>query len=576
MLLLTFIIGAIPMFNLAGWVRQYGIEIPSRDDWEMAPLIVKAHTGELRFDDIFAQQQEGRTVLPKLVFILSAAGGHWDVRDLMMLSVVLCVLTAVGLYFLLRRSGLSPVAVAICWWLSVLFICSPAQFELWLLAEGCPSFMPAFFIVASLCTIETRWSTAVKFAVCAVLAMASSFTVPNGLLAWGLTFPVHLLRGGTARWKSWSVAWLGACALCATGYFWGYSKPAYLPDFAPTVSLLDYARFILIFLGGGIAYASKDHTVALATAFGSLALALFLAAVGCIAARWRERQFVRRTLPWIALGGYSIGSAMLASLGRIGFGAAYALASRYVTFALYLTVADIALFAIIGGELLRTRPTLPRRAAVSTAALALISLYLFLHHLCFPRTLYFLRGGSANDRLARGAFLFSPVLDTLDVISRTNYPRAKFAREREIALDDHHLIRPPLIRTTRVEEIAHAAADGRVASGWGDVLRVVDAEHLGASGWAALNAKGRPADCVALAYRTASSNGWILFALSDAVQTRLEVTKRLHNKNLLWSGWEATFPRAAIPPGAQLSAWAVDADEPKLYQLRDHFPATLP
>ena len=36
----------------------------------------------------------GRTVLPKLIFLLSAAGSHWDVRQLMMLSVICCWLTA--------------------------------------------------------------------------------------------------------------------------------------------------------------------------------------------------------------------------------------------------------------------------------------------------------------------------------------------------------------------------------------------------------------------------------------------------------------------------------------------------
>src|SRR5437763_7414561 len=109
----------------------------------MAPLIVNAHTGHLKWADIFAQQQEGRTVLPKLIFILSAADGHWDVRDQMMLSVVCCWLTAAGIFILLLRSGLRVGAVAICFWLAVLAIFSLAQFELWIFASGFPSFFPA-------------------------------------------------------------------------------------------------------------------------------------------------------------------------------------------------------------------------------------------------------------------------------------------------------------------------------------------------------------------------------------------------------------------------------------------------
>src|SRR5437016_24700 len=124
------------MVHVTYLVRHYGVEVPTLDDWEMAPLIVKAHTGQLRFADIFEQQEEARTVLPKLIFVLSAARGHWDVRDQMMLSVICCWLTAAGIFILLLRSGLRVGAVAICFWLAVLAILSLAQFELWIFASG--------------------------------------------------------------------------------------------------------------------------------------------------------------------------------------------------------------------------------------------------------------------------------------------------------------------------------------------------------------------------------------------------------------------------------------------------------
>jgi hypothetical protein len=50
---------------------------------------------------------------------------------------------------------------------------------------------------------------------------------------------------------------------------------------------------------------------------------------------------------------------------------------------------------------------------------------------------------------------------------------------------------------------------------------------------------------------------------------RFEIVKRLGTMELLWTGWSATLPRSAFPPEAKLSFWAVDADEPRLYQLTD-------
>ena len=97
---LIWLVALGPMLHLTYLVRHYAVEVPTLDDWEMAPLIVDAHNSHLQWASIFAQQQEAHTVLPKLIFILFAAGGHWDVRDQMMLSVVCCWLTIAGLFFL--------------------------------------------------------------------------------------------------------------------------------------------------------------------------------------------------------------------------------------------------------------------------------------------------------------------------------------------------------------------------------------------------------------------------------------------------------------------------------------------
>ncbi len=107
-------VGLIPALYFASWVHRYGVAVPKFDDWDVATLISKAHSGQLSLGDLFAQQQEGRTILPKLLFLLSTIRGGWDVRNSMALSVPTCTLTAVGIFLLLRQSRLSVFAVAIC------------------------------------------------------------------------------------------------------------------------------------------------------------------------------------------------------------------------------------------------------------------------------------------------------------------------------------------------------------------------------------------------------------------------------------------------------------------------------
>jgi hypothetical protein len=548
-------------------VRHCGVEVPTLDDWAMAPLIVKAHTGQLKFIDIFAQQQEARTVLPKLIFILSVARGHWDVRDLMMLSVISCWLTTAGAFILLRRAGLGLGAVAICFWLIVLSIFSPAQFELWIFASGFPSFLPALFLVCALAGAGTLRSTPARFFACVMLAVASSFTLANGLLAWGLTFPTLLLMQRPSRWRPWLGLWLGACALCATIYFWGYAKPAYLPQFAPAVPPLEYARFVLAFLGGSLAYSFGDHA-AVATFFGGLQLVLYLLALVYTAQRIRDRAFLAKVLPWFALGLYSIGSAGLAALGRIGYGAAYALSSRYVTFSLYLTVAVIALIAIIGREILLSRPANRSRVWLVVTSLILVITYLVPYKACAANTQFFLRFLSRKDRLARAAVLFSASLDTSDVIKKTAFPNnADPVVQNAAALDRLKLIRPPLLQTNRLSAMPHEVADQKDTAGSCESRTPVGGELFRATGWATLNAKGRPADSVLVAYQDPRDQEWIAVTISDSFEMRSDIMKRFRNLDQLWSGWSATFPRNAFPPDARLSFWAVDADEPRLYQL---------
>ncbi|HMG04076.1 MAG TPA: hypothetical protein VK581_01365, partial [Chthoniobacterales bacterium] len=496
------------------------------------------------------------------------ARGHWDVRDQMMLSVISAWLTAAGVFILLRRSQLNLAAVAVCFWLAVLSIFSPAQYEVWIFASGFPSFLPALLLVAGLVAIGGGLSAGWKFFICAALAAASSFTLPHGLLAWALTFPALLLMQRVPRWRFWLSFWLAACAVCSMIYFWGYEKPPYHPPFAPSAAPYEYVLFVLEFLGGGLAYSSIGRAGFVASAFGFLQLALYLFALVFALRRFRERAFLAKTVSWFALGFYSLGSAFLAALGRVGFGASYALASRYVTFSLYLTVAVIALLAIISGEIIRSRPSKRCRVWVIGAGLVLAASFLVPYKFCSTNTLFFLRALSAKDRLARGAVLFSAALDTSEAIKKTAYPNATIVVQNAAALDRLKLIRPPLVRTNHLNALSLENADGKHASGSCETLALLP-ELYRASGWAVLNAKGRPADCVLVAYQDPGLKEWIACAISDSFAMRPEIVKRFRSMDQLWAGWTATFSRSAIPPGAQLSFWAVNADEAKLYRLED-------
>ena|SRR3989440_699986 len=57
-LLLIWIVALVPMIYLMLFVRHYGVNVPIFDDWAMAPLIVKAHSGQLHVADIFSSNRK--------------------------------------------------------------------------------------------------------------------------------------------------------------------------------------------------------------------------------------------------------------------------------------------------------------------------------------------------------------------------------------------------------------------------------------------------------------------------------------------------------------------------------------
>ncbi len=562
---LTFLIAAIPAFYATSWVLRYSVDVPTKDDWDMAPIILKAHSHTLRFADLFEQQQEARTVLPKTIFVLSASGQHWNVRNLMLLSVAFCAATAAGVYRLLLRTGMGLGSAAICFWLASLVIFSAAQFEVWLWASGFPSFMPALFLIGALNFLETKFSIGAKFGLCATCAIASSFTLPHGLLLWGLIFPILLLGGTVRKWAWWAIAWCALTALCAAVYFHGYAKPTYLPEFAPAVSALDYVRYFFAFLGGEFAFSLSEHRAALALAVGVVLFVIFLATFGYALAHRRDLVLWRSTLPWFALGGYSIGSALLAMLGRVAYGLDSALSSRYVTFSLYLTIAVVALLAIVGHELWRARPSRVLALAYCSLGAIACGVFLTLYDLSSYRCVKFMEGNFAKTRLLHAAVVFSQVLDTSAAIKQSSNPALDFIRAHAAALGEWKLLRPRLVRSPNVSDL-RASPNEQFLAGRLEEIEPLDAEHLRASGFAVLQAKGRSADAVVLTYE-APGGGAIAFALSDAVMNRRDVVRELHDKGKAYSGWSATFSRAAVPEGAKISAWAVDAKIPKLYRL---------
>src|SRR6266850_3311116 len=124
-LAIAFVAAAVPLLFLIYLLHRYAVDVPAWDDWEMVPIIARAHTGQPFLQNLFQQQQESRTVIPKLLVVLLAAFGHWHLTYEMALSVIVSSATVVGIYLVLRQSALGPRVTAIGLFLATLLTFAP-------------------------------------------------------------------------------------------------------------------------------------------------------------------------------------------------------------------------------------------------------------------------------------------------------------------------------------------------------------------------------------------------------------------------------------------------------------------
>jgi hypothetical protein len=322
-------------------------------------------------------------------------------------------------------------------------------------------------------------------------------------------------------------------------------------------------RYFLAFLGGEFTFSVRENRAGMAIGAGVVLLAIFLAALlssfvrRCDATQWRQR------LPWFALGGYSLGAACLATLGRVGFGFDSALSSRYVTFSLYLTVAVVVLVALAGKAMWNSEVSAGTTAAFWTSCVAVLAASAFLYNAAHDRCVRLMQGSWADTRSFRSAVMFSHAIDTSDALQRSGNPPPAVLRAHAANLDDLQLLRPRLVRSA---EITSLASESGGATGKLETIAPIEDGRVRAAGFAQLVRERRSADAVLLAYETPDGK-WTAFEISDGVTRRRDIA---HAAGDQYQGWTATFPRAAVPAGARISAWALDADGPKLYRLEQN------
>ena len=548
----------LPAIFIVICVSKYGVNVPYGDEWLMIPFLAKDHDHQLAWADLYQQHNEHRIVIPKAIYLAFGRFTHWNLHAEMYFSILLCLGTSVGIYYLLRKTlQLSQRRLLLTWIGCNLFIFSPTQAENWLWGFQLQMFIPNLCLVAALLALNMDRGWGMRFSLAAFATVIATFSFGNGLLLWPAGALCLLLR---RERLSHITAWIAFCVVVVVVYFTGYI-PAPNKSHPLTGGWLDYPLYFFVFLGATL---SRDTFLLRSVITGVAALIVF----GLVMTHFLRCNNItlRRAAPWIAMGSYAIASAALASWTRVHGGPAQAGDSRYITISQNLYLALMALFVLLGSAAEPDRP--PIGKWVQSARVPVLTAIVILLLMSFPAGIAHMEVLQRFTGTGLAALQFSRTMDTKELLGRQLLlpVQVKDPDDYIAKLDRLGFLDTRFETGGTMKDAEDRPVRATTEFGATNQLAPADSQHLLMRGWAFLRDRGTPAPAVVLAFR--EGRQWHAFDICKTGESRRDIAERFHSRNYLTTGWSRTFSRDKLPPNTEfVSAWAIDPFAALAYKL---------
>jgi hypothetical protein len=547
-------------------VASLWVAAPHWDQWDYEGVtLAKFYNHSLSVADLFAQHNESRIALPRLLTLLYAPLTGWDIRYEIALTILCAVLLAIGLNLLaLRDYHLSLRQRLCCVVVADIAVLSCAQWEVFLF--GAYYFIvPTLAVVWALVIKQTSWSQTKKTSAWIILSLAATFSYANGVLVWLFVAGAILApepRAHEKKRKLWALA--GYCSIgfiTIVAYFASYIRPSGHPSIVGSV--LDPLRVILHYLawiGAPLGAGALERSLAI----GAVLLLSFLVISGYIIAKLRSEALSSSTFAWLLIATFVLTTGLAVSVGRSGFGIEQALASRYETFSTALLPTMCPLVLLCGNLVLRRLRE--ENKVYCTVALSFIAGGCFVLF-ALNSTHAWVDAKNYGDvrRRAKLAVEFVSVIPDNPQLA-LSYPAPEKIISLCNQLSPHHLpfVTEPGKAIARLVKETTPSGDG--TNGFLDrVLDKGDGQVI-VTGWAILKDRKKPADGVLLVWK--GDDGRVKPVSVVLVNGRRpDVASALANGQILWSGFDSPISKANFPGPGVIAAWAIDSDRYSAYQL---------
>lgn len=555
--------------------KKNWINIPIWDEWDTPGLALLHYArGTLTWQDLFAQHNESRKLVPRLIHIAIASVAGWDVRQGMVLTFLCaCAASAYALAYLRRRASVSLSEVLVPWLLINLFLFAPSEYENFLCGFTFEIFIP-FLCLFSCCAINlTRWPLPLKTVCNSLLALISTYTFAHGMLLWAFAIPIPTReeRSRGSRFFLLSYAVYVAIGIVSIAcYFVGYQRPEILPPPANLAQIGQVLEFVFVWLGAVV-----RSPLVNARLCGGLASLLIIAAVaGTFAVLRKDKERWRAYYPWLLLLAFALSSGALTAIGRVNIGVVDDIffntsfngfsSIRYNATSVFVYVAVIGLVFNLYEDRIRSQPLLRWRFLICVAVCYTLLAVAWIEMLSNEWTR--VKEFQTNRRRARTAVIWSNALPkNPEIFLAYPYPDGFPLRVEQMRAAG--LLKLPQVSNSLRQAIANAPAGANLETGRVEIAERRPDDRSWFRGWARNPLKHAGADYAVLGWQEAD-NSFHLFTAIPTGRVRPELAE-LYGPLSRKAGFEQEIETSNLPPGGvTIKGWAIDWDAQQAFPMQ--------
>ena len=444
---------------------EHWVNIPIWDEWD-TPGVAILHAAEhtLSWSDLFAQHNESRKVVPRLLCLALALPAGWDVRHAMILTFAsACLISALAFVYLRPQPRTpAPFGVLFAWTIINFLLFGPWQYENFLSGFVFELFIPVLCLFGCVAVNLSQKGMSEKVAWNSLLALTATYSFAHGMLLWLLALPIlrddersrpNWLRFAAARY----LVFVFLATASITWYFIDYRRPEISPPPATLSQGLQVIDFIVVWLGAVVRSTSLDARTA-----GTVVSVIFLLTMaGVCCFLYRNKARWKSYYPWLLLAGFSLASGGITAIGRVNLGVDLVFntffdgfsSMKYNATAVFVYVAIIGMLFHLAHDTIRSNPRWRSRCLAGTSILCAAFGFAWICSFLDERTRVPLF--QQNRERARTAVIWSKVLPANPEIF-TAYPYLEGFSQRVEKMKRSRLLRIPEV-SERVAQMILAA-----------------------------------------------------------------------------------------------------------------------